>query len=241
MASRPEPLASRPEPALPLRAAWLGLFGVGFALVASGILATIGSVLVPGSSAIQTLFGEFGIWVGFGGASVAASRRFGTGSLVEDFGWQVRSSDVGFGALAAIACILTASLIGEAFAGSRFAGSNTSLITNQKGNTAGVAVVTLIAAIGAPVFEELFFRGLLRLSLASRLGVGAIWVQAGLFGLAHFQPSLGLGNVSVIIAIAGLGVVLGYTAQLTHRLGADTIAHGLFNLVVTLTIIGVIR
>lgn len=225
----------------PARAAWLALFGAGLAIVASGILQAIGTILVPGSTAIQTLFGEFGIWFGFGGACVLASRRFGTGSLVRDFSWRVRTADIGFGAAAAVACLVTAGVIGSAFQGTRFAGSNTSLITNQKGNTVGVAVVTLIAAIGAPVFEELFFRGLLRLSLSSRLGLGAVWVQAGLFGLAHFQPSLGLGNVSVIAAITGLGVVLGYTARLTGRLGADTIAHGLFNLVVTLTIIGVIR
>jgi membrane protease YdiL (CAAX protease family) len=59
------------------------------------------------------------------------------------------------------------------------------MITSQRGNTVGVAVVTVIAAVGAPVFEELFFRGFLKLALASRLGVGAVWVQALFFGLAY--------------------------------------------------------
>jgi hypothetical protein len=143
--------------------------------------------------------------------------------------------------LAALCCIFVAGFIGGAFSGTRFAGSNTDIITSQKGNTVGVAVVTVIAAVGAPVFEELFFRGFLRLSLASRLGVGAVWAQALLFGLAHYQFGLGIRNVSIVSATAGIGVVLGYTAHLTRRLGAGTIAHGLFNLFVTLTIIGVIR
>ena len=47
-----------------------------------------------------------------------------------------------------------------------------------------------------------------------------MWAQAVLFGFAHYQFGLGLGNVSVVTATAGIGVVLGYTAHLTRRLGA---------------------
>jgi membrane protease YdiL (CAAX protease family) len=149
--------------------------------------------------------------------------------------------DLAYGPLAAVGCLFTAGYVGGAFHGTRFSGSNTNIITSQRGNTVGVAVVTLIAAIGAPVFEELFFRGFLRLSLATRLGVGAVWAQALFFGLAHYQFGLGQGNVSVCLATAGIGVVLGYTAHLTRRLGAGTIAHGLFNFLVALSTIGVIR
>ena len=89
------------------------------------------------------------------------------------------------------------------------------------------------------MFEELFFRGLLRQSFAGRIGVWAVWAQAVLFGLAHYQFGLGPGNVSVVVVTAGIGVVLGYTAHVTHRLAPGIIAHGIFNLFVTLTIIGV--
>lgn len=210
-------------------------------LVLGGVGAGLASVLLPGSSAAQTLFTEIGLWCGLGGTCVLASRRYGTGSLVGDYGWRVTPADLGYGVLAAVACLVAAGFVGAAFSGSRFAGSNTQIITNQHGNTLGVAIVTLIAAVGAPIFEELFFRGLLRQALASRLGVGAIWVQAVFFGLAHFQPGAGLGNVSIVAATAVIGVVLGYTTSLTGRLGADTVAHGLFNLTVTISIIGVIR
>lgn len=226
----------------PFAAVGLALGGAIIALfLISGLLQEIGQLLFPGSTAMGILFGEVGLWCGLGGTCIVASRHFGTRSLVRDFGWRVRPVDLAYGVAAALACVLAASVIGAAFIGTKFAGSNTSIITNQKGNTVGVAIVTVIAAVGAPVFEELFFRGLLRQALASRLGVGAIWVQALFFGLAHYQVGLGLGNVSVMLGTAGIGVVLGYTTSLTGRLGADTIAHGMFNLFVTLTIIGVVR
>jgi uncharacterized protein len=234
-------LAGAEPPHFPAGAAWLGLAGVLAGFIIGGLLQVLGSVVLPGSTAAGILLGEVGLWCGLGGTCVVASRRYGTGSLARDFGWRIRPIDLGYGPLAFLACIFAAGLIGGAFHGTRFAGSNTDIITSQRGNTVGVAVVTIIAAIGAPVFEELFFRGFLRVSLASRIGVGAVWAQALFFGLAHYQFGLGLGNVSVVAATAGIGVVLGYTAHLTRRLGAGSIAHGMFNLFVTLTIIGVIR
>lgn len=228
-------------PTFPLRAVWLGIGGLLLGNILGAVFQVLTQGLFPGSSAAQILFGVFGLWTGLAGACVLASQWWGTGSLVHDFGWRVRSPDLGYGPLAAIACIVSSGAIAAVFAGSRLAGSNTDIIVRQQGNTVGVAVVTLIAALGAPVFEELFFRGLLRLSFASRLGVGAVWAQAAVFGLAHYRFDLGLRNVSIVCTTAGIGVVLGYTAHLTRRLGAGGIAHGMFNFLVTITIIGVLR
>jgi membrane protease YdiL (CAAX protease family) len=61
--------------------------------------------------------------------------------------------------------------------------------------------------------------------------------QGMLFGLAHYEPGNGLGNVSVILTIAALGIVLGYVALRTGRLGAGMIGHGLFNLVATIIVL----
>jgi membrane protease YdiL (CAAX protease family) len=187
------------------------------------------------------LSGVIGLWTGLGGTCVFVSRKYGTGSLAEDFGLGIQPSDLWAGVLAALVCFFVVGIIGSLFAGTRLHGSNTKIITNEHGNTVGVAVVTVIVAIGAPFFEELFFRGFLRRAFSARIGMMAIPAQAICFGLAHFQFGLGLGNVSVVMATAAMGVVLGYTAHLTRRLGAGMVAHGLFNLVVTLTIIAVIR
>ncbi|MDQ4096753.1 MAG: CPBP family intramembrane metalloprotease, partial [Actinomycetota bacterium] len=89
----------------------------------------------------------------------------------------------------------------------------------------------MIAVFGAPVVEELFFRGLLLRSLTSAWGTAwAITAQAVLFGLAHFSPLLGLVNLSVVTVITAAGVVFGITAW-WRRIGTSVVAHGAFNLV----------
>jgi membrane protease YdiL (CAAX protease family) len=204
--------------------------------VASLILQGLASVLFPGSRAATLLLGEIGLWAAFAATCLLVSRKYGTGRLSVDFGLRFKPSDILAGCVAFVAAFFVAAIVGGLFAHTRFHGSNTQILTGQKGSTTGIIVVTLIASVGAPIFEELFFRGFLRTALAARLGSGAILAQAMLFGLAHFQIGLGWQNLSVVVAITGLGLVLGYTAQRTGRLAAGMLGHGLFNLVVTLTI-----
>ncbi|HYA44305.1 MAG TPA: CPBP family intramembrane glutamic endopeptidase, partial [Acidimicrobiales bacterium] len=118
-------------------------------------------------------------------------------------------------------------------------GSNNQILVQQKGNRSGFVLVALIVAFGAPLFEEVFFRGFLRTALRARFGThGAVWLQGVLFGLAHYgESSSTLGNVSVLVALFGFGVVLGYCANLTRRLGAGMVAHSLFNLVAVVTVL----
>jgi membrane protease YdiL (CAAX protease family) len=206
--------------------------------VTSVILQVFASLLFPGSRAASLLLGEVGLWSAFGGTCVLVSRKYGTGRLSVDFGLRFEPSDILAGLAAFVGTFLVAAIVGAVFAHTRYHGSNTQILTGQKGSTTGIVIAALIAAVGAPIFEELFFRGFLRTALAARLGgAGAIVAQAVLFGLAHYQTSLGWQNVSVVVAISGLGLVLGYTAQRTGRLAAGMLAHGLFNLVVTLTIV----
>ena len=226
---------------IPARAVWWGLLGFVVGELLGGILAT-GAALAAGTplshttdSPLVTLAGEIGLWGGLLGACILVSRRYGTRSLRRDYRLLVRPVDLGIGALVALAALVVDSVVGGVFLHSRFQGTNTQLLTGQRHNGAGFVVVTLIAAVGAPFFEELFFRGLLRTALRARLGpVGAIGVQAVLFGLAHFDGSTGWGNVSVVVAITGVGLILGYTAERSGRLGPGMIGHGLFNLVVAI-------
>jgi membrane protease YdiL (CAAX protease family) len=224
---------------IPTRAVWWGLLGLLVGEIIGGITGGIAAAVTGSSTgAATTLVGEIGLWAGMLGSCLLVSHRYATGSLRDDFGLSFKTSDIGAGLGAAAIGLVLSVLVGSLFANSRFSGTNTQIITGQRHNRAGFAVVTVIVAIGAPVFEELFFRGLIRLALASRLGpIGAVWGQAALFGLAHFQPNTGLRNVSVVVAIGCLGVVLGYTAYLTGRLGAGIIAHGTFNTIVTIAVL----
>jgi uncharacterized protein len=207
-------------------------------VVLSVLFQGIAYVIDPNSDPLLVLFGEIGLWTALAGTCLLASRHYGTGSLRDDFGLRIRAKDLAIGAGGFLLCFVVAAVVGSIFSHTPFHGSNTGIIRNQKGNDVGLAVVTGIAAIGAPIFEELFFRGFLRLSLQSRLGpIGAVWAQAVCFGLVHFQANQGLGSISVIGGTMAIGVVLGYLAHSTGRLGAGMVAHGVFNLAVTLIIV----
>lgn len=192
------------------------------------------------TAAAPELAGELGLWAGMIGAVLVVSRNYGSRSLREDFGLALRPVDLAVGLGVAVIGLVVVQVVGAVFAGTRFAGSNTQILSGERGHPAGVVVVTLIVAVGAPVFEELFFRGLIRTALASKLGgQGAVWGQALLFGLAHLGEAHGLGNVSVVLSLVLLGAVLGYTAMLTRRLGGGMVAHGLFNLTAALVVFAV--
>lgn len=215
----------------------VGLLVAG-AIVGSLLASVVAAISGSTTGAGTTLVGEFGLWSGMTGAAVVVSRRFGTRSLSDDFGFRIGWKDIWPGLVALVAGLIVTNVIGLAFSGTRFAGSNTQLITGQKHDGLGFAIITVVVAIGAPFFEELFFRGVLRVALTARLGShGAVWGQAILFGLAHYQPGSGLGNVSIMVIVGSLGVVLGYAARATKRLGPGMIAHGLYNLVQVLLIL----
>ncbi|MHB1853573.1 MAG: CPBP family intramembrane glutamic endopeptidase, partial [Acidimicrobiales bacterium] len=95
----------------------------------------------------------------------------------------------------------------------------------------GDVVLVLVVVVGAPVVEELFFRGLLLRSLQARIGsVGAVIVSGLLFGLAHFEPLQ-------LPVLALFGVVLGVLALRTGRLGPGICAHAAFNSLAVYTLL----
>lgn len=200
----------------------------------------VGSVLAGGAEAAgdsatgaaTVLAGELGLWGGMLSAAIVVTHRFGTGSVRRDLGYRLGWRDLAPAVAAAVVGLIVAEGLGVAFEGTRFAGTNTDIITGQHSHTSfSFVVVTVVVAVGAPAFEELFFRGVLRATLGRFGAHGAIWLQAALFGLAHYQPTAGLKNVSVIVIVGSLGVVLGYTARAAGRLGPSILAHGLFNIV----------
>lgn len=86
-----------------------------------------------------------------------------------------------------------------------------------------VAAIYLFVAVGAPVVEELFYRGLVQHRLVERLGpVLGIGLAGLIFGAVHM-------SWIELPALALVGVVLGWLAWSTGRLGAPIIAHMTFN------------
>jgi membrane protease YdiL (CAAX protease family) len=95
-----------------------------------------------------------------------------------------------------------------------------------------VPIVVLFAflALGAPVVEELFFRGLVLRGLLGRAPAAVAIVASGLlFALAHFEAVQFAG-------LAAFGVVLGLLAWWTGRLGPGMAAHAAFNAAAVLSL-----
>lgn len=167
------------------------------------------------------------LWSGLIGAPWFASRRRGIGNLRADFGLAVRRTDpgwgLGMGVLLQLAVALVYSVVKVSECDLSGPARN---LTDKANGIIGIPLLVLITVIGAPVVEELFFRGLVLRSLTKRglPGWAAVAVSAVVFAGFHFQPAQFAG-----LTVVGLG--LGFLAYRTGRLGAGMIAHAAFNAV----------
>jgi membrane protease YdiL (CAAX protease family) len=177
---------------------------------------------------------QVGLWTGMVGVMFLASRRKGAGRFADDFGFRARWTDLGLGVVVALGvqllllpgiAFLLRPLLGEP----EVSGPVQDLIDRAN----GPAFLGLIAsvAIGAPIVEELFFRGLLLRSLQRRMPDAlAVALSAVAFGLAHGSALPADAVVLVIVSLTAFGAVLATLALRTGRLGPGMVAHAVFNL-----------
>jgi len=170
-----------------------------------------------------------GLWCGFVGVPVWLSRNRGTGRLSTDFGLRIDGpKDVALG----IAAGGISYVVAEGYSAFlRAVGDHANMgheATQLSGHGlgAGFVVFALAAAIGAPIAEELFFRGLTQPVLQGYLGgAGGLALTSVLFGFAH----LGNNPIEAVVVLAWFGAVLGALAWRTGRLGPGIVAHIVFN------------
>lgn len=94
-------------------------------------------------------------------------------------------------------------------------------LESQDGVALGIFFST--AAIAAPFFEEILFRGFLLPSLTRYLPVwGSILVSSLLFAIAHL-------SLSEILPLTALGIVLGVVYTRSRNLLAPMLLHSLWN------------
>lgn len=94
-------------------------------------------------------------------------------------------------------------------------------LESQDFTALGIFYIT--AAIAAPLFEEILFRGFLLPSLTRYLPVwGSIVVSAVLFAVAHL-------SLSEILPLTALGIVLGVVYTRSRNLLAPILLHSLWN------------
>lgn len=217
-------------------------WGVGDAVVGF-LLGNALSILVAGAWLAATgdhdlplgglALAQVGLWVGLLGVPLWAARLKGSGSVVRDFGLRVEWRDALRGVPIGVACqLVLVPLIYLPFR-SLFDLEDLDEPARQltdKAHGVGFVALALVLVIGAPIIEELFFRGLLLRSLARRFGDG--WALAGsafAFALAHFQGPQ-------FPALLAVGVVFGLLAQRSGRLGPGIFAHAGFNAVVVVVL-----
>ena len=235
----PQPVLPPPPAPAPRPPRWglgdflVGVFG-GYAL--ASLIAAIWYA-VSGDEELNLAgqaVSQLGLWTGMVGAAVVASHRKGAGTLAEDFGFKGKWSDVGLGLLVALAvqilvlpgiAYLLRPLLGEP----EVSGPVQDLLDKSQ----GLAFVGLIlsVAVGAPIVEELFFRGLLLRSLQRRVpDWAAVVVSAVAFGIAHGSALPVEGVLLVMISLTAFGAILAVMAIRTGRLGASIVTHAVFNL-----------
>lgn len=94
------------------------------------------------------------------------------------------------------------------------------------------ALLFLLVAVGAPIVEEIFFRGLLLRAVAKRWSMAAgVVVSSLVFGISHYQFR-GFSDLYVVVLLCAYGYVLAIlTVRSRGRLGAAMVAHGVNNAV----------
>ena len=176
------------------------------------------------------------LWLGFVGVPVWAAAKKG-GGWVHDFRVYLRAIDVPVGLVVGVLTQLVVVPL-VSWPVLKLTGTDPDelgKLARELGDKAdssvGVVLLFVIVAVGAPIAEELFFRGLVLRSLEKRFGTG--WAVVGssvFFGATHFQPLQ-------FAALTATGAVFALLVVRTGRLGPAIIAHLAFNSITVISVV----
>ena len=230
---------SGPEAGSPLRAWGIGHVVVGMvvgmvaSVVAAGIVFAVGDYgvdeVLP-HSVVAIL--QAALWTGLLGVPlwlvVARGVRWA------DLGWGATASDVwqglGIGVVTQVA-VVPAIYVPILLLTDDLDVSGPARELVDKATGSGILLLVLSVVVGAPIVEELFFRGLTLRALESWMRPRvALVVSALVFGAVHLQ-------VLQFPALVAIGLVCGWLAQRDGRLGRAIWAHLGFNGVTVLMLL----
>jgi len=127
------------------------------------------------------------------------------------------------GYVAALPLVLLTSLLSQALLKNQGGGNPLLEVILQSRDYGTFALLYVMVAVMAPLFEEVLFRGFLFRSLQTHLPLGTAMVLTGLlFAVAHL-------NLADLLPLTVLGTVLSYTYWRSQNLGAAMILHGIWN------------
>jgi CAAX protease family protein len=169
------------------------------------------------------------IWGIFLAGMVLASRRDGTGRFRQDYQVHARSVDVLGVPIGVLSQLILVPLVylplerlwEDVFTEERLTENAKDLVNRASGGS--MVLLVVMVCIGAPIVEELVYRGLLQGSFAARINDVPAWLAASaLFALVHFRPVEYPGLLVI-------GLVCGACALVTGRLGMAIACHVGFN------------
>ncbi len=216
------------HPLRPTRwSAWDALWAVLGSFVLGTVVAVAAAAVIGGLDGIVFVAAVAVPWISMAGWPLFVTARRGNGFRI-DLGWSFRRADWRAGLIGGAAAFAVAMVVGVI----------STLLFGEFTSTAGeeaerlaqgspwwvLALFALLVAAGAPIAEELTFRGLLWSGLAKR-GVRpwlTVAVSATAFAALHFEPQ----RLPLLLAV---GIVLGVVRWRTRSLGACIVAHGVNN------------
>jgi membrane protease YdiL (CAAX protease family) len=209
---------------------WFVTLFAGYAITlvafAAGGIANLSSEELPAWASVVSVSA---LWIPQIVGLRYVSKKFGAGSWREDFGLRFRPTDLAGVPIGILSQLVLLELVywplRTAFPDSFDRQLVEEPARNLFDRAAGGWKVALIVVVclGAPIVEELLYRGLIFRSIEGRITAGlAVAASALWFAAAHVQA----------VQLPGLfvfGVVLAWCAHRTGRLGMSMFAHAAFN------------
>ncbi|MFZ4809775.1 MAG: CPBP family intramembrane glutamic endopeptidase [Ilumatobacteraceae bacterium] len=209
--------------------AWAGCWFAGNLF---GVL-VLGLVGPADGTAVQPLWvtavGALALWVPILIGLQQVSVRYGSGDVRRDLGFSFAPIDllgVPIGVLTQLVLLRIVYWPLQAVWPSVFSAPDIEKSARKLYDSADglwLVVLVLLVVVGAPLVEELLYRGLLQGAFTRRINdVLAVVLVAAWFAIIHFRP-VELPGLFVV------GLVFGACALVTRRLGMSIVAHFAFN------------
>lgn len=206
------------------------------AVLSSLLLAAVGLESSESASLVMVALLQTTLWAGMA-LSVALVLRARASTILQTLSLRFRPTDVPIGILLGIACQLALVPIVSA-PWARILGRSTEQLqepacqlANKADDPIGVVFLFAITVIGAPFFEELFYRGFTQRGMTNGLGrTAGVIATATVFGVVHYQ-------LLQLPALVAFGLVLGVVTARTGRLGLAVVTHAAFNATTVVTLV----
>ncbi len=174
------------------------------------------------------------LWFGLGAIPIWFAVKRGKG-VVADLGLRMRRIDIPIGLAVGVFCqLVMVPLLYVALSkiiGVKDVSAAARQLTDRASSPVSILLLFLIVGIGAPVAEEIYFRGMAQGIFGRRLSpMWAILAAAAFFAVTHLQPLQ-------FPALLAFGVVLGVMRWRSGRLGPSIWAHLGFNIVAAASLV----